>query len=199
MYLASIMEVEGSIPTWNSPFRSNAAYWVELIANKPFPSCCLSLVESESWCWAIQMIMSLICMKIHNSFPFEWLCTRTLFETEVNSNSEMGYCLALMAPAIWFAAIIWMLCTERDIMMSVDSLLSFMRRSFWYLSNYLLLSVTTTSPSASPLFKGLATNITIKGLFVRVLFSLNFRNRRPLLIYSENPMAELWAVGKVIN
>ena len=35
--------------------------------------------------------MSLICITIRNSFPFEWLCTRTRFETEAYSNSEMGY------------------------------------------------------------------------------------------------------------
>ena len=31
------------------------------------------------------------CIRIRNSFPFEWLCTRTRFETEACSNSEMGY------------------------------------------------------------------------------------------------------------
>ena len=36
--------------------------------------------------------MSLICIRIRNSFPFEWLCARTRFETETCSNSEMGYC-----------------------------------------------------------------------------------------------------------
>ena len=35
--------------------------------------------------------MSLICIRIRNSFPFEWLCTRTRFETEACNNSEMGY------------------------------------------------------------------------------------------------------------
>ena len=38
------------------------------------------------------MEMSLICMRISNSFPFEWLSTRTRFETEACNNSEMGYC-----------------------------------------------------------------------------------------------------------
>ena len=32
--------------------------------------------------------MSLICIRIRNSFPFEWLCTRTRFETEVCSNNS---------------------------------------------------------------------------------------------------------------
>ena len=36
--------------------------------------------------------MSLICIRVRNSFPFEWLCTRTRFETEACRNSEMGYC-----------------------------------------------------------------------------------------------------------
>ena len=36
--------------------------------------------------------MTLICIRIRNQFPFEWLCTRTRFETEACSNSEMGYC-----------------------------------------------------------------------------------------------------------
>ena len=35
--------------------------------------------------------MSLICIRIRNSFPFEWLFTRTRFETEACSNSEMCY------------------------------------------------------------------------------------------------------------
>ena len=34
--------------------------------------------------------MSLIYIRIRNSFSFEWLCTRTRFETEAYSNSEMG-------------------------------------------------------------------------------------------------------------
>ena len=38
------------------------------------------------------MEMNLICMRISNSFPFEWLSTRTRFEIEACSNSEMGYC-----------------------------------------------------------------------------------------------------------
>ena len=59
--------------------------------NGPFPSCCLSRFRSESWCSTIVREMSLICIRIHNSFPFEWLCTRTHFETEACSNSEMGY------------------------------------------------------------------------------------------------------------
>ena len=32
----------------------------------------------------------LICIRIRNSSPFEWLCTRTRFETEACSNSERG-------------------------------------------------------------------------------------------------------------
>ena len=36
--------------------------------NKPVPSCCLPLVESESWCKTIQMIMTLSCTEKHNSF-----------------------------------------------------------------------------------------------------------------------------------
>ena len=59
--------------------------------NRPFPSCCLSRFRSESWCSTIVREMSLICIRIRNSFPFEWLCTRTRFETEAYSNSEMGY------------------------------------------------------------------------------------------------------------
>ena len=57
----------------------------------PFPSCCLSRFRSESWCSTIVREMSLICIRIRNSFPFEWLCTRTRFKTEACSNSEMGY------------------------------------------------------------------------------------------------------------
>ena len=32
----------------------------------------------------------LICIRMRNSFPFEWLCTSTRFETEARSNSEKG-------------------------------------------------------------------------------------------------------------
>ena len=35
--------------------------------------------------------MNLICLRIRNSFPLEWLCTRTRFEIKTCSNSEMGY------------------------------------------------------------------------------------------------------------
>ena len=48
--------------------------------------------EVSDWCSTIVREMSLICIKIRNSFPFEWLCTRTRFETETCSNSEMGHC-----------------------------------------------------------------------------------------------------------
>ena len=48
--------------------------------------------------------MSLICIRIHNSFTFEWLCTRTRFETETCSNSEMGYSHASLVInwKVWF-------------------------------------------------------------------------------------------------
>ena len=59
--------------------------------NGPFPSCCLSLFRSEFWCSTIEREMSLICITIRNSFPFEWFCTSTRFEAEAYSNSEMGY------------------------------------------------------------------------------------------------------------
>ena len=59
--------------------------------NGPFPRCCLSRFRSESWCSTIVKEISLICTRIRNSFPFEWLCTRTRFETEESSNSEMGF------------------------------------------------------------------------------------------------------------
>ena len=68
----------------------NGASTVGESFNGPFPSCCLSRFRSESWCSTIVMEMSLICIRIRNSFPFEWLCTRTRFETEACSNSEMA-------------------------------------------------------------------------------------------------------------
>ena len=40
--------------------------------------------------------MSLISIRIRKSFTFEWLCTRTRFETEACSNSEMGYYVDLL-------------------------------------------------------------------------------------------------------
>ena len=59
--------------------------------NGPFPRCCLFRFRNESWCSTIVREMSLNCIRIRNSFPFEWLCTRTRFEAEACSNSEMGY------------------------------------------------------------------------------------------------------------
>ena len=59
--------------------------------NRPFPSCCLPRFRSESWCSTIVRKMSLICIRMGNSFPFQWLCTRTRFESEACSNSEIGY------------------------------------------------------------------------------------------------------------
>ena len=65
--------------------------------NGPFPSCCLSWLWSESLCSTIVREMSLICIR-RNSFLFKWLSTRTHFETEACSNSEMGYLLGLCVP-----------------------------------------------------------------------------------------------------
>ena len=59
--------------------------------NRPFPSCRLSRFRGESWCSTIEREMILICVRLSNSFSFEWLCTRTHFETEASINSEMGY------------------------------------------------------------------------------------------------------------
>ena len=59
--------------------------------NGPFPSCCLSQFQIESWCSTIVREMSLICIRIRNSFPLEWLYTSIRFESEACSNSEMGY------------------------------------------------------------------------------------------------------------
>ena len=42
-----------------------------------------------SLCSTIEREMSLTSIRIVNSFPFEWLSTRTRFETEACSNSEM--------------------------------------------------------------------------------------------------------------
>ena len=61
---------------------------IEIEFNGSFPSCCLSRFRSESWCSTIEREFSLICIRIRNSFPFKWLCTRTRFETEACSNSE---------------------------------------------------------------------------------------------------------------
>ena len=55
----------------------------------PFPSCCLSWFRSGSWCSTIEREMRLICIRIRNLFPFEGLRTRTRFETEACSNSEI--------------------------------------------------------------------------------------------------------------
>ena len=59
--------------------------------NGPFPSYCLPRFRSESWCSTIERETSFICIRIHNSIPFERLCSRTCFETEACRNSEMGY------------------------------------------------------------------------------------------------------------
>ena len=72
---------------------------MECCPNGPFPSCCLSRFRSESWCSTIVREMSWIFIRIRNSFPFEWLCTRTRFETEPYSNSEMGYSIGPNSPS----------------------------------------------------------------------------------------------------
>ena len=59
------------------PVRSEKKKIVRVTVNGPFPSCCLSRFRSESWCSTIVREMGLICITIRNSFPFEWLCTRT--------------------------------------------------------------------------------------------------------------------------
>lgn len=59
--------------------------------NRPFPSCCLSRFRSESWCSTVVREMILICIRIRNLFPFDWLCAGTRFEAEAYSNSEMRY------------------------------------------------------------------------------------------------------------
>ena len=46
-------------------------------SKRPFPSCCSSQFRNESWCSTIVREMNLICIRIRNSFPFEWLRTRT--------------------------------------------------------------------------------------------------------------------------
>ena len=48
-----------------------------------FRSCCLPLFQSESWYETIQM-------KNTQLISFEWLCTKTRFETEANSNFGNG-------------------------------------------------------------------------------------------------------------
>ena len=67
-----------------------------LHVNGPFPSSCQSRFRSESWCLTIVREISLICIRIRNSFTFEWLCIRTCFETEACSNSEMGNCVNIV-------------------------------------------------------------------------------------------------------
>ena len=47
-----------------------AVMWQDL-QNGPIPSCCLSRFRSESWCSTIVREMSLICIRIRNTFKFE--------------------------------------------------------------------------------------------------------------------------------
>ena len=61
--------------------------------NSPFPSCCTPQFQSESWCTTIQMVMSCVFLCKSNSFPLQKLSTKTHFETETNSNSEMAHSL----------------------------------------------------------------------------------------------------------
>ena len=49
---------------------------------------------------------SLICIRIQNSFPFEWLCTRTSFETKACRNSEMGYYPTSFPGSLFSASIV---------------------------------------------------------------------------------------------
>ena len=60
---------------------------------KRLPSSFSSRFQSESWCSTMQTgNLSFVFSCRSNSFSFEWLSTRTRFETEANSNSEMAYC-----------------------------------------------------------------------------------------------------------
>ena len=62
--------------------------------NKPFPSWLFHLFQNESWSTIFHIEMSLTFKAItykKNSFPYEWLCTKTCVETKGKENSEMAY------------------------------------------------------------------------------------------------------------
>ena len=138
MYLARIIEVEGSIPNWDNLIVSGG-FIHSLECGMSSWTSQLEFLLSSNWKWVLvlnHLNDNEFDLHENTSFISIWMvCTRTRFETEVNSTSEMGYCLTLMEPAIWFAAIIWMLCTEPDIMTSMDSSVSFVRKSLWCLSS----------------------------------------------------------------
>lgn len=62
-----------------------------ILINRPFFSCCLPLFQSQSQGSIIQMEIRFVFSCKSNSFPFEWLSTRTCSETEVNSSLKMAY------------------------------------------------------------------------------------------------------------
>ena len=49
-----------------------------LLKNRLFLSCCLSQFQSDSRCSTIVREMNLICIRICNSFPFEWFVHQDL-------------------------------------------------------------------------------------------------------------------------
>ena len=67
--------------------NSTPCFW-QIVKGHFRVTVCLLFKTSLGANKTIQMIMNLICMKILHSFPFEWLCTRTCFENEANSNSR---------------------------------------------------------------------------------------------------------------
>ena len=66
---------------------------VDLHTNTTFLSYVVPLFQNESSCKVLQMKMPLMCMVVwtysRNTFSYEWFRTKTRFETEAESNSEM--------------------------------------------------------------------------------------------------------------
>ena len=64
-----------------------------VLYNRPFPSYPLPLFQNKSTCVTIHMKM---CSFTLESFSFEWVRTKTRFETEAKGNSEMAYTTGLI-------------------------------------------------------------------------------------------------------
>ena len=77
----------------SSSYRNKWLFLVYMLRdfNSPFPSCCMPQFQSKSWCTTIQMEMSCVLLCKSNSFSLQKLSTKTHFETETKSNSEMAH------------------------------------------------------------------------------------------------------------
>ena len=84
----------------NPPHRSPSP----TALHRLFSSYLVPLGQNKSSCKTIRMkICSLPQVLFHanHSFPYEWFCTKTRFETEAQGNSEMAYSPVPIYTPMW--------------------------------------------------------------------------------------------------